>query len=108
MKTLTAFVTSLMLLVGVFISPLPVSAAKIACCAAPHCCCVQPAPASSAPLTPAPTSRAPASDQTQLLPLVAVFFVLQPPVENPPTSAPHFLRSSTATPLYQRNCSYLL
>lgn len=108
MKTLTALFTSLMLLVGVFISPLPVAAAKITCCAAPQCCCIQPAPASSTPLTPAPASRAPASDQTQLLPLVAVLFVLQPAVENPPPSAPLFLPTLTATPLYQRNCSYLL
>ncbi len=108
MKTLTALLTSLLLLAGVFTAPLPVSAAKATCCAAPQCCCVQPAPASSAPLTPAPAGRASATDQTQLLPSVAVAFVLQPVVENPTTSAPLSLPSSPSTPLYQRNCSYLL
>ena len=108
MKTLTALVTSLMMLVGVFISPSPAAVAGHKCCAAAECCCVQSAPVAPAPLTPAPISRTPASDQTQLLPPVAVFFVLQPVVENPPVSAPLSLFSATATPLYQRNCSYLL
>ena len=108
MKTLTALVTSLMMLVGVFISPSPAAAAGKKCCAAVECCCVQSVPVSSAPLTPAPVSRTPTSDQTQLLPLVADFFVLRPAVENPPVSAPLSPASATATPLYQRNCSYLL
>ena len=108
MKTLTALVTSLMMLVGFFISPSPAAAVGKKCCAAVDCCCVQSVPVSSAPLTPAPISRTPASDQTQLLPPVAVFFVVQPVVENPPVSVPLSLSSLTATPLYQRNCSYLL
>ena len=108
MKTLTALVTSLMMLVGVFISPSPAAAAGKKCCAAVDCCCVRSAPVAPAPLTPAPVSRTPASDQTQLLPLVADFFVLRPAVENPPVSAPLSPASATATPLYQRNCSYLL
>ena len=110
MKTLTALVTSLMMLVGVFVSPSPAAAAVAGkkCCAAVDCCCVRSVPVAPAPLTPAPISRTPASDQTQLLPPVAVFFVLQPVVENPPVSAPLSLFSATATPLYQRNCSYLL
>ena len=108
MKTLTALVTSLMMLVGVFISPSPAAAAGKKCCPAVDCCCVRSAPVPSVPLAPAPVSRTPASDQTQLLPLVAGFFVLQPVVENPPVSTPLSLASLTATPLYQRNCSYLL
>ena len=107
MKTLTALVTSLMMLVGVFVSPSPAAAGK-KCCAAVECCCVQSAPVPSAPLTPAPAPRTSPSDQTQLLPPVAVFFVVQPVVKNPPVSAPLSLFSATATPLYQRNCSYLL
>ena len=108
MKTLTALVTSLMMLVGFFISPSPAAAAGKKCCAAAECCCVQSAPVSSVPLMPPPFSRTSASDRTQLLPVVAVFFVLQPVVENPPVSAPLSLFSATATPLYQLNCSYLL
>jgi hypothetical protein len=113
-KTFIALFFSLALLAGQFsfATPAPQAKHRKACCGKACCkhgsCCSKPANSNSVPLPIVPTRTASQTDW-QLAAAITQQFVVAIRTSAAPIESSHaFIPSSSAVPLYQRHCSFLI